>query len=348
MSYHELDTPEITIRREGEEPIALNLIGWNNDYTKLYLRGKNGLNKVLPIVHLSVSWNIPEEVELKPTEWREPMFPNSDPVSIVPTHLLPPPCRSKYVGLLNPQNEINKATELEALYNDYAHPNKSDLAAIKRDFNKLQKEKKKTFFALGKAEREKNKIDFQAVGIDGETKFIWELTPDDEIETNATGTRDRRLIKRWLKEKNLKPEEMSEALERFKIIIRLKIKIPNRKGIRIEPAMDHLIHQVHYKIIFSSGSEFWLFEVNELRAPRSKKETKEIKTLALELPKIYTPQEAAKMVGCSLVTIGRYCKDLKVSKAKITDDVISLFKTEKKKRSKRTIINPHKSDDRYS
>ena len=28
MSYHELDTPEITIQREGEEPIALNLIGW--------------------------------------------------------------------------------------------------------------------------------------------------------------------------------------------------------------------------------------------------------------------------------------------------------------------------------
>ena len=57
MSYHELDTPEITIRREGEEPIILNLIGWNKDYTKLYLRGKNGRNKVLPIVHLSVSWD---------------------------------------------------------------------------------------------------------------------------------------------------------------------------------------------------------------------------------------------------------------------------------------------------
>jgi hypothetical protein len=288
-----------------------------------------------------VIWNIPEEDELKPTEWREPMFPNSDPVSIVPTHLLPPPCRSKYVGLLNPPNEINKATDLEALYNGYAYPYKSDLAAIKRDFNKLQKEKKKTFNALGKTEKEKNKIDFQAVGIDGETKFIWELTPDDEIETNATGTRDQRLIKRWLKDKNLKPEEMSEALERFKIIIRLKIKIPNRKGIRIEPAMNHLIHQVHYKIIFSCGSEFWLFDVKELRAPRSKEETGDIATLALELPKINTPKEAAKMVGCSVRTIGVYCKYFKVHKAKITDDVISLFKKEKKKRSKRIVINPY-------
>jgi hypothetical protein len=340
MSYHELDTPEITIRREGEEPITLNLIGWNNDYTKLYLRGTKGLNKVLPIVHLSVSWNIPEEEELKPTEWRKPMFPNSDPVSIVPTRLLPPPCRSKFVGPMIPPNEINKATDLEAIYADYAYPFKSDLAAIKRDFNKLKKEKKKTFNALGKTEREKNKRNFVAVGIDGKTKFIWELTIDDEIETNATGIRDRRLINRWLKEKNLKPEEMSEALEQFKKIIRLKIKIPNRKGIRIEAAMDYLIHRVRYKIIFSCGTEFWLSSVNELRAPRSKKETKEIKGIASELPKIYTPQETAKIVGRSLQVIGRYCNELKISKAKITDDVISLFKKEKKKRSKRTIINP--------
>jgi hypothetical protein len=294
-----------------------------------------------------VSWRNPEDNDIEPIEWRKPMFPNSDPVSIVPTHLLPPPCRSKDVGPLNPPNEINKATDLEALYNDYACPEKSDLAAIKKAFNKLQKEKKKAFEALDKTGKEKSKRDFQAVGIDGETKFVWELNFQDEIETNATGIRDRRLIQRWLKEKKLNPEEMSEALERFKIIIILKIKVPNRKGIWIEKAMDHLTHQIHYKITFSCGTEFWLFDVKELRAPRFKEETGDIATLASELPEIYTPKEAAKMVKCTLRTIGRYCKDLKVPKSKITDDIISLFKNEKKKRSKRTIIRPLKSDGRY-
>jgi hypothetical protein len=47
------------------------------------------------------------------------------------------------------------------------------------------------------------------------------------------------------------------------------------------------------------------------------------------------------MVGCSVRTIGVYCKYFKVHKAKITDDVISLFKKEKKKRSKRIVINPY-------
>ena len=68
MSYHELDTPEITIRREGEEPITLNLIGWNNDYTKLYLRGKKGLNKVLPIVHINVKRRI-AKFQLEELKW---------------------------------------------------------------------------------------------------------------------------------------------------------------------------------------------------------------------------------------------------------------------------------------
>jgi hypothetical protein len=340
MSYHELDTPEITIQREGEEPFTLNLIGWNNDYTTLYLRNKDGRNKVLPIVLLKASWRIPEDNDIEPIEWRKRMFPDSDPVSIVPTRLLPPPIRSKYVGPISPPNEKNKATDLEALYNDYAYPDKSDLAAIKKAFNKLLKEKKEAFEALDNTGKEKNKRDFQAVGIDGVIKFIWDLTFQDEIETNATGIRNQRLIQRWLKGNNLDSKVMSEDLEQFKKIIILKIKVPNRKGIWIEQAMGHLTHQIHYKITFSCGTKFWLFDVKELRAPRSKKETGEIKALALELPKIYTPQEAGKMVGCSLKTIGRYCKILKVSKAKITDEIISLFKKEKKKRSKRTIINP--------
>jgi hypothetical protein len=347
MSYHELDTPEITIRREGEEPITLNLIGWNKDYTKLYLRSKEGRNRVLPIVHIGVSRKI-SVFQLEELKWIKPMFPNSDPISILPTRLLPPPCFSQCEGPLDKRKKPNKLESLALLYNIYLYPNQRDKTSIKRQLKKFQKEKKADYESMTEVEKRKQKKKFQVIGIGGEKKFIWELTLDDEIETNATNIRDQHLTQQWLKKENFDLDEMSIDHERFKKLIEIKTKLPDLKSISVNEYLLYLAIQIHYKITFSCGTEFWLFDVKELLAPRSKEETGDIATLASELPEIYTSQEAAKMVGCSLKTIGRYCKDLKVSKAKITDDVISLFKTEKKKRSKRTIINPHKSDDRYS
>ena len=343
MSYRELDTPEITIRREGEGPIALNLIGWNKDNTKLYLRSKEGRNRMLPIVHIGVSRKI-AVFQLEELKWIKPMFPNSDPISILPTRLLPPPCFSQYEGPLDKRKKPNKLESLALLYNIYLYPNQRDKTSIKRKLNKFQKEKKVDYESMTEVEKRKRKKKFQAIGIEGEKKLIWELTLDDEIETNATNIRDQHLIQQWCKEKNLDLEEMSIDHGRFKKLIEIKTKLPDLKGIPFDKYLLYLAIQIHYKITFSCGAEFWLFDVKKLRAPRSKEEAGDITTLALELPKIYTPKEAAKMVKCSLQTIGRYCKDLKVHKSKITDDIISLFKNEKKKRSKRTIINSHKSD----
>jgi hypothetical protein len=335
MSYHELDTPEITIRREGEEPIALNLIGWNKDNTKLYLRSKKGRNRVLPIVHIGVSRKI-AEFQLEEMKWTKPMFPNSDPISVLPTRLLPPPCFSRYVGPLCKRKNPNKSESLAILYNIYLYPNQRDKASIKRKLKKFEKEKKADYESMTEAEKRKQKKKFQVIGIGGKKKFIWELTLDDEIETNATNIRDQHLTQQWLKKENFDIDEMSIDHGRFKNLIEVKTKLPDSTNISVNKYLLYLAVQIHYKITFSCGAEFWLFDVKELRPTRSKGEIEDISKLELNLPKIHSVQDAAELVGVTERTIRDYCREEGISKGEIKTEVIERFKIKHKKKKRRS------------
>jgi len=138
---------------------------------------------VLPIVHINVKRRI-AKFQLEELKWIKPMFPNSDPISILPTRLLPPPCFSQYVGPLDKIKKPNKLETAGLLWGIYLHPKQRDKTSIKRKLKKFQKEKKADYVSMTEVEKRKQKNKFQAIGIGGEKKFIWELTLDDEIRVS--------------------------------------------------------------------------------------------------------------------------------------------------------------------
>ena len=224
---YSLDTQVIEIRHENGESESLNFIGWNRKYTKLYLMSKDGKKLVLALVRVTASSSI-VPFKYKTIKWKKDMFPESNPIRIEPTRLFPPPCQYKNTGPPDTNLPANASEEqaLKVYYNDYTYVTKKDLPLIKKSFKALCAQKKKDFYSLTREERKVQIGKYKTRNKSGNLVFYWQLTLDDELETNATGIRDKVITNRWLNEHNLDRELMHTEYQRFKKLVALHSDMP--------------------------------------------------------------------------------------------------------------------------
>ena len=335
-SKYSLDTQLIEIRYENGESESLNFVGWNKKYTKLYLMSKEGERLVLVLDRIVASKKI-APLEHKKIKWNGDMFPDSNPTSIKPTRLLPPPCQYKNTGPPD-ENLPEDPTEdqiLKVCYNTYAYVTKTDLPLIKKLFKVFCTQKDKDYNSLTTEDKEAQREKYTTQNKSGKVVFYWQLTLDDELETNATGTRDKVISDRWLKERNLDRELMHIEYQRFIKLLALHSDMPFNDIELNNKYLLLLATQVKYKITFSCKSESWVFNIKELRRPNHPGELSDINVLTDDLPKTFSVSQAAYNLSISKRSIIRYCEELNISKHRIDDTSIKKFRAlrdEKKRR----------------
>ena len=163
---------QFTVKRETGEREIYKFIGYNNDYSTIFVRSKNAHNQRILLEDLRAGYK-EQKYKIKNLNWIKDRRFSSGPIEIKPCRIIPPPFKGSNIGHPGIDDYYKKeAKEWEILYGYYIYPTSSEIKKIADQFRKKQTERKKTYQSLTSYKQQIQNEEYRATDRFGEKKYV--------------------------------------------------------------------------------------------------------------------------------------------------------------------------------
>jgi hypothetical protein len=331
---------QFTVKRKTGEREIYKFIGYNNEYSTIFVRSKNAHNQGIQLVDLKAGYK-EQPHEIKHLNWIKDRIFSSAPIEIKPCRIITPPFKGSDIGNPGLDEYYNKeAKEWEILSGYYLCLTLSEIKIIADQFRKKQTERKKTYQSLTSYKQQIQREEFMAIDRFGENKFVGELEVEDEIQTNVLNIRDPYLKKWWLKENKLTASEHRFRIDQFTNHVVSHTNISEFDEPTARRIIRLIASLVRYEITFVNSARTWISDFGQPEYLTDSNDVSAVRELLKESPKLYTVKEAAIEVGCKdLNTVRSRLKKWGIPYNEIHKDVIHRLKQEFKISKRRKVLD---------